>query len=72
MARRTLASRGRAMPTAMIFCRSAFVRALATSERKMSGAISYCGQPLKACGTEDSEQIDIEITVFRRVIHASP
>jgi transposase len=27
-----------------------------------------CGQPLKACGSEDSEQLDIEITVFRRVI----
>jgi transposase len=27
-----------------------------------------CGQPLKACGTEDSEQLDIDITVFRRVI----
>jgi transposase len=28
-----------------------------------------CGQPLKACGSEDSEQIEIEIIVFRRVIH---
>ena len=28
----------------------------------------YCGLPLKACGTEDSEQLEIEITVFRRVI----
>jgi transposase len=27
-----------------------------------------CGQPLKACGSEDSEQIEIEIVVFRRVI----
>jgi transposase len=27
-----------------------------------------CGQPLKACGSEDSEQLEIEITVFRRVI----
>src|SRR5947207_15142540 len=27
-----------------------------------------CGLPLKACGTEDSEQLEIEITVFRRVI----
>jgi len=27
-----------------------------------------CGQPLKACGTEDSEQLEIETTVFRRVI----
>jgi transposase len=26
-----------------------------------------CGQPLKACGSEDSEQIEIEIVVFRRV-----
>src|SRR2546422_10030325 len=25
-----------------------------------------CGLPLKACGTEDSEQLDIEITVYRR------
>src|SRR5258708_989611 len=28
----------------------------------------HCGMPLKACGTEDSEQLEIEITVFRRVI----
>lgn len=28
-----------------------------------------CGQPLKACGSEDSEQLEIEIIVFRRVIH---
>ena len=27
-----------------------------------------CGLPLKACGTEDSEQLEIEVTVFRRVI----
>jgi transposase len=27
-----------------------------------------CGQPLKACGGEDSEQLEIEIVVFRRVI----
>src|SRR5947209_12866061 len=27
-----------------------------------------CGLPLKACGTEDSEQLEIEITVYRRVI----
>jgi transposase len=27
-----------------------------------------CGQPLKACGSEDSEQLEIEIVVFRRVI----
>jgi transposase len=29
----------------------------------------HCGQPLKACGSEDSEQLEIEIIVFRRVIH---
>src|SRR5437660_6280375 len=28
-----------------------------------------CGQPLKACGSEDSEQLEIEIIVFRHVIH---
>jgi transposase len=28
-----------------------------------------CGQPLKACGSEDSERLEIEIIVFRRVIH---
>ena len=28
-----------------------------------------CGQPLKACGSEDSEQLEIESIVFRRVIH---
>src|SRR5207245_6007829 len=28
-----------------------------------------CGLPLKACGTEDSEQLEIEIVVFRRMIH---
>jgi transposase len=28
-----------------------------------------CGQPLKACGSEASEQIEIESIVFRRVIH---
>ena len=28
-----------------------------------------CGQPLSACGSEDSEQLEIEIIVFRRVIH---
>jgi transposase len=28
----------------------------------------HCGLPLKACGTEDSEQLEIEVTVFRRVI----
>jgi transposase len=27
-----------------------------------------CGLPLKACGTEDSEQLEIEIIVYRRVI----
>jgi transposase len=27
-----------------------------------------CGQPLRACGSEDSEQLEIEIIVFRRVI----
>ena len=27
-----------------------------------------CGLPLKACGTEDSEQLEREVTVFRRVI----
>src|SRR5271157_5172342 len=25
----------------------------------------HCGLPLKACGTEDSEQLEIEITVYR-------
>lgn len=29
----------------------------------------HCGRPLKACGSEDSEQLEIEITVYRRVIH---
>jgi transposase len=29
----------------------------------------HCGLPLKACGTEDSEQLEIEIIVYRRVIH---
>jgi transposase len=28
----------------------------------------HCSLPLKACGTEDSEQLEIEITVYRRVI----
>jgi transposase len=28
----------------------------------------HCGLPLKACGSEDSEQLEIDITVFRRVI----
>jgi transposase len=28
----------------------------------------HCGLPLKACGTEDSEQLEIEVTVFRRII----
>jgi transposase len=28
----------------------------------------HCALPLKACGTEDSEQLEIEIIVFRRVI----
>jgi transposase len=27
-----------------------------------------CGLPLKACGTEDAEQLDIEITAYRRVL----
>src|SRR5258708_6963677 len=27
-----------------------------------------CGLPLKACGTEDSEQLEIEIVAYRRVI----
>jgi transposase len=27
-----------------------------------------CGLPLKACGSEDSEQLEIEVAVFRRVI----
>jgi transposase len=27
-----------------------------------------CGLSLKACGTEDSEQLEIEVTVYRRVI----
>ena len=29
----------------------------------------HCGQSLNACGSEDSEQLEIEITVYRRVIH---
>src|SRR5438876_3046936 len=29
----------------------------------------HCGLTLKACGTEDSQQLEIEMTVFRRVIH---
>jgi transposase len=28
----------------------------------------HCGLPLKACGTEDSEQLEIETIVYRRVI----
>jgi len=28
-----------------------------------------CGQSAAACGTEDSEQIEIETTIYRRVIH---
>ncbi len=28
-----------------------------------------CGLPLKACGSEDSEQLEIEVSVYRRVIH---
>src|SRR5436190_95250 len=28
----------------------------------------HCGLPLKACGTEDSEQLEIEIAAYRRVI----
>jgi transposase len=28
----------------------------------------HCGLSLKACGTEDSEQLEIEVTVYRRVI----
>src|ERR1700737_3558544 len=28
----------------------------------------HCGLPLKACGTEDSQQLEIDMTVFRRVI----
>lgn len=27
-----------------------------------------CGLPLKACGTEDSEQLEIEVVVYRRVL----
>ena len=30
---------------------------------------SCCGQLAAACGTEDSEQVEIETTVYRRVIH---
>jgi transposase len=29
----------------------------------------HCGKPLKACGAEDSEQLEIEVQVYRRVIH---
>jgi transposase len=29
----------------------------------------HCAQPLKSCGSEDSEQLEIEIVVYRRVIH---
>ena len=28
----------------------------------------HCGRPLKACGSDDSEQLEIEIAVYRRVI----
>src|SRR6202521_1982716 len=28
----------------------------------------HCGQSLKACGSEDSEQLEIDVTVYRRVI----
>jgi transposase len=31
-------------------------------------ACPSCGKPLKACGSEDSEQLEIDIVVFRRVI----
>jgi transposase len=29
----------------------------------------HCGKPLKACGVEDSQQLEIEVLVYRRVIH---
>src|SRR3954454_23202400 len=29
----------------------------------------HCGQPLKATGSQDSVQLEIDITVYRRVIH---
>jgi transposase len=29
----------------------------------------HCGKPLKACGAEDSEQLEIEVLVYRRVLH---
>jgi transposase len=29
----------------------------------------HCGLPLTACGSEDSEQIEIETTVYRHVLH---
>src|ERR1700687_5359422 len=29
----------------------------------------HCGLPLTACGSEDSEQLEIEVNVYRRVIH---
>jgi transposase len=29
----------------------------------------HCGLPLKSCGVESSEQLEIEVVVYRRVIH---
>lgn len=29
----------------------------------------HCGLPLSACGAEDTEQVEIEVTVYRRVTH---
>ena len=36
---------------------------------KRNRSVPHCGRPLKACGSEDSEQLEIEIIVYRRVIH---
>jgi transposase len=41
------------------------VRVLPVSARVCPG----CGRPLRACGTEDSVQIEIEVKAYRRVIH---
>ena len=36
---------------------------------KQQQVCPHCGKPLKACGTEDSEQLEIEVLVYRRVLH---
>jgi transposase len=45
------------------------VREEATELPEAERVCAHCGLPLVACGTQDTEQIEIEVAIYRRVTH---